>query len=755
MGLIMHIRALVNGNIVVSMSPQIWLRMPELLFRAVSRYGNAVVNMPNFGFEYCLKRIKDEDLAGLDLSGWKILSNGSEPVKVASMERFYQKFAPYGFRRDALKVSYGMAENIAAVSMTPSGRMPRADWVSMAELYTQKKAIPVNPESPGAEAIASCGYPYPGVELAIVDQEWKRLADREVGEIIIRSDTLFDGYYLTPQDAEDSFRDGWFRTGDIGYMIDGELFVCDRKKDLIIVGGRNIHPQAIENIAADIFGPFAGRYAAFGVSDQTLGTELPVLVIEQRKQVEGAEKQNLIQQVRKQVLEELDVAISDIRMVPKGWVIKTTSGKVARTANREKYLSEIKSDADEQKTISADALVPEQVKQNLINLFEKVLGITGIGEKDNFFLLGGDSLSALRLLIEIEKKFGRDIPVAQFFQQPTVGHLVEILCKGTHKETNAESDLKPWWRNKSASSQITRARLLMLFSAGLGRIKAKAREKLTNITPAWIFERKLSKYIFSMIRVYFLRKFYKLIENPLQSKDDFLQSYLVCEVPYIIKKELKKRLNQKLSERWRPTVNMATMEESYRNGKGVIIVGWHSHIWAMALLANVVQDILKPNYYNYVGRSKRLIPKASEELLKKDKKKIRMMIFLDQLMECKKTLAKKGVVFILPDGYAGLSHGISLPFHGRMRAFRAGFAELAVETGAAVIPVSLAMDVRARKLIITSLNPLEVGTSEMPRAERVEGLVKQYVSFLKQEWTRSPALIPYGRMRKHIDLSKA
>lgn len=746
MGLIFHIMLLIHGGLQVLMSPQTWLRHPEMFLRAIHYYKGTMGIMPNFGFDYCVQRINEKDIKEVDLSSCLILANGSEPVMWASMERFRDRFFSYGFRPEALTVAYGMAESVCGLSVTPIEKVPKVDWVLADGLHTHGRAIPVEESSVGARAIPSCGYPFEGIELAIVDEKWQRLAEREVGEIIIRSNSLFNGYWLHSQEGESSFCDGWFRTGDVGYLVDGQLYVCDRKKDLIIVGGRNIQPQAIENIAASLFGQFAGRCVAFGLSDSHLGTELPVLVVEQRQPLEDAEKQNLIHQVRKRVSDEVEVSISDVRLVPKGWVMKTTSGKIARAANKKKYLDEGFNNTFEEPTISADELTPEQAKHDLISLFEKVLGISGVGEQDNFFLLGGDSLSALRLLLEIERQFGREISAADFFQRPTIENVVEILCQNEHVDINSHAETRALPLIKQSLSKKVKSLILRRYGLKWARLK------VAEIIPAWVYEQKWAKHILNAKRVRLMKQFYKLIKVPLQGESEFIQCGLKCHVPYSMRKQTNKQLFSHWLADWSLHFDLATLEAACQSGQGVIMVCWHSHRWINALVQKSIIERMKPVDYILIGSLHRFLQKKVKFLPAEEKRRVRSMKFLDLLMKGQRILKRGGVVSILPDGYGGMSPGISHRFHGRIRSFRAGFAELTIETGAAVIPISLSLDINQKLLIISSLKPLETGRSEMLREERVEELVKQYVAFLSQEWSRSPGLVSTGRMENHINL---
>jgi fatty-acyl-CoA synthase len=166
------------------------------------------------------------------------------------------------------------------------------------------------------------------------------LPERSVGEIAIRSNSMLEGYYRQPELSADALRDGWYHTGDMGYLADGELYVTGRKKDLIIVGGKNIYPQDIENLLNDIPGVHAGRTVAFGVVNDRLGTEDVALVAEVDSQDADAQAE-IARQIRARVAQTLDVAVRYVHLVDSRWLLKTSSGKVGRAANREKFLQEV------------------------------------------------------------------------------------------------------------------------------------------------------------------------------------------------------------------------------------------------------------------------------------------------------------------------------------------------------------------------------------------------------------------------------
>jgi fatty-acyl-CoA synthase len=331
---------LVLGVHGILMSPQQWVRDPKILFRAIHQYRGTLCYMPNFALNHCVLAIRDRDLQGVDLSHWHELLSGGEPVRWESLRLFAERFAPYGFRESALRTGYGMAELVEGATTSAKGDPPHVDWIDRGRLQRDHCAVSAPAQGPGSLAVMSCGRPMPGTELRIVDERDATLPDRCVGEIDIRSEYMFSGYYLQPDLTARAFRDGWFRSGDLGYLADGELYITGRQTDLIIVSGRNIQPEDLEQIADKIPGLRPGRSVAFGVPDALLGSERIVMVCEILPDCDAGQRLTIERQLRRQVAHEVGVTLGDVRWVPRGWIIKTSSGKTTRPENRRKFLEQ-------------------------------------------------------------------------------------------------------------------------------------------------------------------------------------------------------------------------------------------------------------------------------------------------------------------------------------------------------------------------------------------------------------------------------
>jgi acyl-CoA synthetase (AMP-forming)/AMP-acid ligase II len=324
------------GAKLVLMSPFDWVRAPQRLLQAVSKERGTLSWLPNFAFNFCAQKIREGDLNGIDLSSWRGVINCSEPVLLDSQRQFLRRFRSRGLNEDALGTSYAMAENVFAVTQSRLGEQVPFEVIDRDLFEREHVAKPVTDHK--GLALMSSGQPIQGTDVRIVNDAGEKLAERFVGEIIVQSDCLFSGYFQREDLNARAFQDGWFLTGDLGYLAEGNLYVTGRKKDLIIVGGRNIYPQDLEAIASGVEGVHPGRACAFGVYREKLGTEEVVMVAESELEGEAARRE-LKEKVRIEVNRGSDVVLSRLQIVDPDWLFKTSSGKIARAANRERYLN--------------------------------------------------------------------------------------------------------------------------------------------------------------------------------------------------------------------------------------------------------------------------------------------------------------------------------------------------------------------------------------------------------------------------------
>jgi len=326
------------GIPLVLMSPFDWVRAPYRLMQSVSKYKGTLSWLPNFAYNFCAQKIRDRHLEGVDLSTWRAVINCSEPVRWESHLAFQEKFQAYGLPENALHSSYAMAENVFAVTQSTLGSKPRVEVIEREAFMMERVVRDANDKA--SVTVMSSGHALPNVQIKIVDEKGNELPERVIGEIALKSDCMLTGYYNRPDATEKAFVDGWYVTGDYGFISGGEIFVSGRKKDMIIVGGKNVYPQDLEVLSYEVPGVHAGRSVAFGLFDEEQGTEEVVIIAEADSDVE-AENQKIAELIRQHVTKNSAIALRHVKVVGPKWILKTSSGKTARSANKEKYLQEL------------------------------------------------------------------------------------------------------------------------------------------------------------------------------------------------------------------------------------------------------------------------------------------------------------------------------------------------------------------------------------------------------------------------------
>ena len=332
---------ILEGIPVVQMSPFDWVRAPQRLLQAISTHHGTLTWLPNFAYNFCAQKIRDRDMVGVDLSSWRASINTSEPVKYKSHEMFYERFKSHGLRFETLQTSYGMAENVFAVTQNDLHKKPYIEDIDRDSFTDDRFARPAFNDRPSIQMM-SCGKPIPQTKIRIVDDKGHDVEERHIGEIVLKSNCMLTSYYNRPDITKKAFiDDGWYMSGDYGYMVNGEIFIAGRKKDLIIVGGKNIYPQDLELLAYEVTGVHAGRASAFGLFNESTGTEDVIMVAEVDTD-DQAERQKIADAIRATVTRGSAVVLRHVHLVKHPWLVKTSSGKTARSANREKFIDEMK-----------------------------------------------------------------------------------------------------------------------------------------------------------------------------------------------------------------------------------------------------------------------------------------------------------------------------------------------------------------------------------------------------------------------------
>ncbi len=328
-------------------SPLAFLTRPERWLQAFHKHRGTISAAPNFAYELCVRKIADKDIQGVDLSSWRAALNGAEPVNPETLERFANRFASYGFRREAQLPVYGLAEATLAVTVPPLGRGPLIDRVERETFAAQGRAVPTAPEDESAIAFVSSGGPIPRHEVRIVEDKGSEVPDRTEGFLWFRGPSATSGYYrnakatevllpLGPASTQGEY--AWVNSGDRAYRADGEIYVTGRVKDIIIKGGRNLYPHEVEELAAGAEGIRKGCIVAFGLKDEGSGTEKLVVVAETRER-NAVRRGAIASSITELVMRGLGLPPDRVELIPPGSIPKTSSGKLRREETKQLYLA--------------------------------------------------------------------------------------------------------------------------------------------------------------------------------------------------------------------------------------------------------------------------------------------------------------------------------------------------------------------------------------------------------------------------------
>ncbi|MFI5168331.1 MAG: AMP-binding protein [Thermoanaerobaculales bacterium] len=317
----------------VLIAPEHFLARPALWLRAIARHRATVSLAPAFGYAFTAKRVRDEEIAGLDLSCWRLAGCGAEPVLPAVLAAFAARFGPLGFAAGALRPCYGLAEAGLAVTFSASGLPVNTIALDPARLAATGEV------ASGSREVVSVGTPVPGFEVEVRDGNGSPLPERRLGRILVRGPSLMTGYLGQPAATARAFRSGWLDTGDLGFVAAGELYVCGREKDAIIIRGANHAPQEFEEAAARVGGVRAGGVAALGfVPERGEGEQLLVLAERARRSHRDGDE-GLAVTIRRVVLEDTGIKPHTVRILETGTLPRTSSGKLRRSEALRRFLA--------------------------------------------------------------------------------------------------------------------------------------------------------------------------------------------------------------------------------------------------------------------------------------------------------------------------------------------------------------------------------------------------------------------------------
>ncbi|SDP16889.1 fatty-acyl-CoA synthase [Actinopolyspora xinjiangensis] len=322
------------GMRLVKVTPADFLARPSLWPELIGRYGGTVTAAPNFAYAITARGMERAEAGAFDLSTLRFALNGAEPVDPDTVGRFLAAGAGFGLRPECVVCAFGMAEATLAVSFAPTHGGMEVDTVDSEALWSSRRAVPARPGNSGARGFALLGPPLPGMEIVVVDESGASLPERGVGGLLIRGAAVTPGYLTVHGPLAATDGNGWLDTGDEGYLVDGQLVVCGRRKDVIVLGGRNVHPTDIERAACTVSGVRPGNAAAVR-EDAGRRREHFAVIVESRSAGDETEERRLRKEVAAKVFGEVGARPSTVLVVEPGSLPKTPSGKLRRGAAAE------------------------------------------------------------------------------------------------------------------------------------------------------------------------------------------------------------------------------------------------------------------------------------------------------------------------------------------------------------------------------------------------------------------------------------
>ena len=457
-GLIMSIlMALYAGAPLAILSPTAFAQRPVRWLNAISNYKGTISGGPNFAYQWCVDKITPEDKESLDLSSWKVAFCGAEPIREDTVNRFIETFAPHGFDPEAFTPIYGLAEATLMVSGQDKGRRYSVYHLQRTALE-QDLVIEVDKHDATARKFVGCGQIPPDFQVAIVNPTTlARCPENTIGEIWVSNSSVALGYWDRPDETRTTFQaylagtgEGPFlRTGDLGFIMNREVVITGRLKDLIILNGRNFYAEDIELTIKNVhpsLQPDGG--AAFSIDGG--GQEQLVIVQEIKREYRHIDPNEITRAIRKALAEYHELAVYDVVLVKYRSIPRTTSNKIQRRACKINYLANSLERIGGQ---SPDARIPGADRKQgpkevvlprtpleaaIASIWTEVLAVEQVGVFDNYFELGGNSLSATQVISRVEDSFHIQLPLSVFFEKPTVANLAEHIqhmrAKGKYYE---------------------------------------------------------------------------------------------------------------------------------------------------------------------------------------------------------------------------------------------------------------------------------------------------------------------------------
>lgn len=437
-----HLTPLLNHMNQCIMATQLFIRMPTLWLKKATEYKVSVLLSPNFGYQYYLSHFSPVLGENLDLSACRLVFNGAEPISYELCNEFLDTMEQYGLKRESMFTVYGMAEASVAVAFPKAGEVFKTVFIDRRNAGMGDTVLEVNPDNRNAIGFVEEGHAVDFCMLRVCDAWDIPVDDRVIGEIQIRGANVTSGYYNNPDANEKLFtKDGWVKTGDLGFLRDGRLVVTGRIKDIIFVNGQNFYPHDIERVLEGLEEIQTGRVVATSISDSRTKTESIVIFVLFKKSSSAFLPLNF--KIKEYIREKMGLFVKEV--VPVRKIYKTTSGKIQRYKLAQMYemgeFAEVIAQMDEARkeiacTCDSDNETSE-VKNAVLKLCQDIFKEKNIGLQNSFFEFEANSLKLASLSAAIHEAFNVEVPLACLFQFSTIRELAEYVERCNDKSIYA------------------------------------------------------------------------------------------------------------------------------------------------------------------------------------------------------------------------------------------------------------------------------------------------------------------------------
>ncbi len=745
MGLIAsQLLAIYVGCPIYLMAAKEFIKNPTSWLRLFSEFGATVSAAPNFAFDICARLAEQGNVPQLSLSGWRTAINGSEPIHEKTLTDFINAFAPYGFQPESMAPGYGLAEVCVYVCSSPPDRLFKKTSVDRKALEEGLVRPASSPET--AKSLIGCGYSPLDGEIAIVEPASRKpTASGSIGEIWLTGSHVASGYWRNDSATQAAFGQRiandqtgkrYYKTGDLGFLHEGEIFVTGRIKDLIIIRGRNFYPQDIERIVKELEPDFFPKdTAAFSIEVD----EKEQLVILQTVPAgyNIVKAKALVESLQRELAVRYEIKATQVILVNDRSLPKTTSGKIARSACCKAYRAgelQVLWDYAASDTGTLEYSLPKNfdpqsleswLEQMVLDQFE----LEQVDTDKDLFDLGLDSLGLVQFICSIEEAVGHPINEMDFVKNPTISDLARLIAV-EHKAgqiCDAETAATLEAKSESRPKLLTRiAGRVRWHGPHMGRFPLLP-YRLGSRILHWLVGKEVIQRLCYPAQIDLLTQVTHEIAHKAQLSE--LRAQFLHAASWRAWRQICLNWPGNF-EKYVTYSGLENLTEPLDNEQGILLACPHSTLKSLINQIPLFSDMEKLIIGNFdMEQLQRYGLKDIAHHLQPRAGDYSARVRFAQIRRARSVLSRGGLVVIFPDAYTG-NGGIETEFHGRARPVRPGMAELALQTGAALIPTfyQLSPDGAVRFEFMEDL------MSAGDKVRHAEDVLRDYADILSEKW---------------------